>query len=40
MGQVLLVTLLTAYVATLIWMKRMAAGRSLPRFLANREGAA
>jgi Flp pilus assembly protein TadB len=32
-GQVVLVTLLAAYVATLIWMKRMAMGRNLPRFL-------
>ena len=33
-GQVLLVLLLSAYVATLIWMRRMAAGKPLPRFLA------
>jgi Flp pilus assembly protein TadB len=33
LGQVVLVTLLAAYVATLIWMKRMALGRNLPRFL-------
>ncbi|MGH9248520.1 MAG: type II secretion system F family protein [Acidimicrobiales bacterium] len=33
LGQVILVTLLSAYVATLIWMKRMAIGRALPRFL-------
>lgn len=33
LGQVILVTLLSAYVATLIWMKRMAIGRNLPRFL-------
>lgn len=32
-GQVVLLTLLAAYVATLIWMKRMAMGRNLPRFL-------
>jgi Flp pilus assembly protein TadB len=32
-GQVLLVTLLSAYVATLVWMRRMANGRPLPRFL-------
>lgn len=32
-GQVLLVILLTAYVATLVWMRRMANGRPLPRFL-------
>lgn len=35
-GQVLLVLLLSAYVATLIWMRRMAAGNPLPRFLATR----
>lgn len=35
-GQVLLVLLLSAYVATLIWMRRMAAGKPLPRFLASR----
>src|SRR4051795_9544624 len=34
-GQVILVTLLTAYVGTLIWMKRMAMGRALPRFLSS-----
>jgi Flp pilus assembly protein TadB len=34
-GQVLLILLLSAYVATLIWMRRMAAGKPLPRFLAN-----
>ena len=33
LGQVILVTLLSAYVATLIWLKRMAMGRALPRFL-------
>ncbi|WP_340537652.1 type II secretion system F family protein [Nocardioides sp. GXZ039] len=33
LGQVILVALLSAYVATLIWMKRMAMGRNLPRFL-------
>jgi len=33
LGQVILVSLLSAYVATLIWMKRMAMGRNLPRFL-------
>lgn len=32
-GQVILVALLSAYVATLIWMKRMAIGRALPRFI-------
>ncbi|MEQ7845813.1 type II secretion system F family protein [Nocardioides kribbensis] len=35
-GQVLLVLLLSAYVATLIWMRRMAVGKPLPRFLATR----
>ena len=43
LGQVILVALLAAYVATLVWMKRMAIGRALPRFLspvppASREG--
>ena len=33
LGQVILVGLLSANVATLIWMKRMAMGRNLPRFL-------
>lgn len=33
LGQVILVTLLSAYVATLVWMKRMAIGRAMPRFL-------
>lgn len=33
LGQVILVALLTAYVATLVWMKRMAIGRAMPRFL-------
>ena len=32
-GQVLLTLLLALYVATLIWMKRMAAGERLPRFI-------
>lgn len=32
-GQVVLLVLLTAYVATLVWMRRMAIGRPLPRFL-------
>jgi len=40
LGQVILVTLLSAYVATLVWMKRMATGRSLPRFLDARSGVA
>lgn len=34
-GQFLLVVLLSAYVATLIWMRQMANGRPLPRFLAD-----
>lgn len=34
LGQVVLVTLLSAYIATLVWMKRMAAGRAIPRILA------
>ena len=38
LGQLILVVLLAAYVATLIWMRRMATGRPLPRFLAPREG--
>jgi len=32
-GQVILVVLLSAYVGTLIWMRRMAIGKPLPRFL-------
>lgn len=40
LGQVILVTLLSTYVATLVWMKRMAIGRNLPRFLDARGGAA
>ena len=32
-GQVILVVLLSAYVGTLIWMRRMANGKPLPRFL-------
>jgi len=32
-GQVILVVLLSAYVATLIWMRSMATGKPLPRFL-------
>lgn len=37
MGQVILLILLTAYVATLIWMKRMAEGSPLPRLLGRRD---
>lgn len=33
LGQVILLSLLSAYVATLVWMKHMASGRALPRFL-------
>lgn len=33
LGQVLLAILLTAYVATLVWMKRMAEGRRIPRII-------
>ena len=45
LGQVILVALLAAYVATLVWMKRMAIGRAMPRFLSpvpvsTREGTA
>ena len=39
-GQVILISLLSAYVATLVWMKRMALGRNLPRFLGTPGGAA
>ena len=35
-GQVILVVLLSAYVGTLIWMRRMATGKPLPRFLDTR----
>lgn len=35
LGQVILLALLAAYIATLVWMKRMAVGRDLPRFLAD-----
>jgi Flp pilus assembly protein TadB len=38
LGQVLLIALLSAYVATLVWMRRMANGRPLPRFLGNSPG--
>ncbi|WP_107706229.1 type II secretion system F family protein [Nocardioides allogilvus] len=38
-GQVILAVLLSAYVATLVWMKRMATGRPMPRFLSARSGA-
>jgi Flp pilus assembly protein TadB len=35
-GQVIVVVLLAAYVATLVWMRRMATGKPLPRFLDRR----
>ncbi|CAI9419265.1 type II secretion system F family protein [Nocardioides sp. T2.26MG-1] len=35
-GQVILVVLLSAYVGTLIWMRRMATGKPMPRFLQTR----
>lgn len=37
-GQVILAGLLSAYVATLIWMRQMAIGRNLPRFLGTAAG--
>lgn len=37
LGQVVLLVLLAAYVATLVWMRQMAIGRPLPRFLDARE---
>lgn len=39
LGQVILVVLLAAYIATLVWMRQMAIGRPLPRFLETREAA-
>ena len=33
LGQVILAVLLSAYVATLLWMRRMAVAKPLPRFL-------
>ena len=39
-GQVILVFLLSAYVATLAWMRQMAIGRPLPRMLDHQPGAA
>jgi Flp pilus assembly protein TadB len=38
-GQVILFMLLSAYVATLVWMRRMATGKPLPRFLNRRSEA-
>ena len=40
LGQVVLAVLLTAYVATLVWMRQMAIGRPLPRFLHHQPGGA
>lgn len=39
LGQVVLVSLLAAYVATLVWMRQMALGRPMPRFLDSQQGA-
>ena len=33
LGQILLIALLSMYVATLVWMRRMATGSALPRFV-------
>ncbi|KAB7742933.1 hypothetical protein GA707_14820 [Nostocoides sp. F2B08] len=33
LGQIVLVSLLAAYIATLLWLKRMAIGQASPRFL-------
>ena len=33
MGQVILVVLLSMYVATLVWMRAMATGKPMPRFI-------
>jgi hypothetical protein len=33
MGQVILLVLLSMYVATLVWMRAMATGKPLPRFI-------
>jgi tight adherence protein B len=38
LGQLLLVTLLSLYVAVLVWMRRMAVGQPLPRFLGDAAG--
>lgn len=40
LGQVVLAVLLTAYVATLVWMRHMAAGKPAPRLLAASRGSA
>ena len=39
-GQVVLVLLLSAYVATLVWMRQMAIGKPLPRILGVSQGGA
>lgn len=36
LGQIILLLLLAAYVATLVWMRQMAIGKPLPRFLSVR----
>ncbi|MFZ1373208.1 MAG: hypothetical protein WAS01_05355, partial [Nostocoides sp.] len=33
LGQILLIALLSLYVATLVWMRHMATGTPLPRFV-------
>lgn len=38
LGQVVLAVLLAAYAGVLVWMRQMAAGRPLPRFLGERAG--
>jgi len=38
LGQVILAVLLTLYVATLVWMRRMATGAPLPRFIGESHG--
>ncbi len=40
LGQALLAVLLTAYAATLVWMRRMSLGEPLPRFLTESRNAA
>ncbi|MFE3998028.1 type II secretion system F family protein [Nocardioides sp. YIM B13467] len=40
LGQGILAALLTAYVATLLWMRKMAEGRRLPRIIGPRDGEA
>ena len=39
LGQALLALLLTLYVLTLVWMRRMATGATLPRFIGTPAGA-